>query len=260
MSDPKTFRLLCFLLVLGATIIAERFLPRRDYAFPRGPRWRANLSLMGLSALAVWILFPASLVEIAFRAENARFGLLNQVSWPYPVKLLLGLVALDLMIYFQHRLFHAVPALWRAHRVHHLDLDLDASAGVRFHPFEILLSQALKVFAIAFLGAHFLTVALFEVYLVSTSVFNHANLNLGPLDRVLRLVLVTPDMHRIHHSTRREEHDSNYGFGLPWWDRLFGTYRAAPAEPHETMPLGLPAQREPSSLYQLLAAPIRKPG
>ena len=253
-------RLGVFLGMLAVCALAERLLPRRVSTAPAGPRWLTNLSLSVLGSLTTALLLPFAAVETAYQAEAARFGLLNQWSIYFPLKFALSLLALDLLIYLQHRLFHRVPALWRVHAVHHTDLDLDASSGVRFHPLEILLSMLIKMSAVALLGAHFLAVAAFEVILNATAIFNHANLNLGPLDALLRLVLVTPDMHRVHHSPSREETDSNFGFNVPWWDRLLGTYRAQPREPHETMALGLDGARDPRALdlFSLLGRPFKR--
>ncbi len=254
-------RLSLFPSVLLVCAAAERLLPRRVRVADTGARWFANLSLGVLGALSARLLLPFALVEAAYRAEAMRAGLLNQ--WPlyFPLKFVLSLVLLDLLIYLQHRLFHWSPALWRLHAVHHTDLDLDASSGVRFHPGEILLSAVIKMAGAAILGAHFLAVAAFEMILFSSSIFNHANIRLPRvLDTILRWLLVTPDMHRVHHSPSREETDSNFGFNLPWWDRLFGTYRAQPREPHETMTLGLDGARDPHTLdlFSLLGRPFKR--
>jgi sterol desaturase/sphingolipid hydroxylase (fatty acid hydroxylase superfamily) len=259
-NNYARIRLGVFLGVLLACALAERLLPRRAPVAPAGPRWLANLGLAALDALAVRLILPFTVVEAAYRAEAAQFGLLNR--WPiyFPLKFALSLVLLDLLIYFQHRLFHWSPPLWRLHAVHHTDLDLDASSGVRFHPAEIVLSALIKTAGAVLFGAHFLAVAAFEVILNATSLFNHANMNLGPLDAVLRLLVVTPDMHRVHHSPSREETDSNFGFNLPWWDRLLGTYRAQPREPHESMALGLDGARDPDALglLPLLGRPFKR--
>jgi sterol desaturase/sphingolipid hydroxylase (fatty acid hydroxylase superfamily) len=173
---------------------------------------------------------------------------------------LIGFVALDLVIYGQHVVFHKVPVLWRLHRMHHADLDIDVTTGLRFHPFEILISLGVKIAAVIALGIPVVAVLLFEVVLNATSMFNHANVSMPPaLDRVLRLILVTPDMHRVHHSVVRRETDSNFGFNLPWWDRLFGTYRAAPDAGHTGMTIGLPVFRDPHELRldRLLTQPFR---
>lgn len=260
MNSFSQIRLGLFAAVLLACALAERLLPRRVRTAGAGGRWTANLGLAVLGAAITRLAVPFTLVELAQRAEASRVGLLNQASIWYPLKFGLSFLLLDLLIYLQHRVFHRVPWLWRLHAVHHTDLDLDASSGVRFHPVEIVLSTLIKAAGIVLLGAHFLAVAAFEVILNATSVFNHANLNLGPLDAPLRLLVVTPDMHRVHHSPRREETDSNFGFNVPWWDRLLGTYRAQPREPHETMALGLDGARDPGALglFALLGRPFRR--
>jgi sterol desaturase/sphingolipid hydroxylase (fatty acid hydroxylase superfamily) len=162
---------------------------------------------------------------------------------------LLAVVVLDMAIYFQHRLFHAVPVLWRLHRMHHADLDLDVTTGARFHPLEILLSMAIKVAVVIALGAPAVAVVLFEILLNASSMFNHANLRLPlAVDGALRWLIVTPDVHRVHHSVIRAETDSNFGFSLSWWDRLFGTWRAQPEKGHDGMTIGLPVFRNPEQL------------
>ncbi|MDP3543728.1 MAG: sterol desaturase family protein [Elusimicrobiota bacterium] len=260
MNDFSGVRLGIFLGVLLACAAAERLLPRRKPTAGAGLRWSSNLTLAVLGAVLVRLLIPFTLVEAAYKVEAARLGLLNQAPIYFPLKFVLSFLILDLLIYFQHRLFHWSPALWRLHAVHHTDLDLDASSGVRFHPGEILLSAVIKLAAIAVFGTHFLAVLAFEVVLNATSLFNHANIRLGPLDALLRLVVVTPDMHRVHHSPTRTETDSNFSFNFPWWDRLFGTYRAQPREPHETMALGLSGSRRPEELglFALLGRPFKR--
>ena len=243
-------------LVFLACVLLERALPRRRPVGDAATRWGANLGLMVLGWLVAFAL-PFAATGAAWTAEEHRWGLLNLRSIWLPAKIALSVVLLDLVVYLQHRLFHAVPWLWRAHAVHHTDLDLDATSGLRFHPVELALSTAIKAGAAAFLGLHFLGVALFEGLLAAGSIFSHSNLDLGPLDRVARLLVVTPDMHRIHHSPSREETDSNFGFFIPWWDRLFGTYRRDPREDHATMTLGLDGAREDLGFVALVARPFR---
>ena len=260
-SSFTSIRLACFLGALLLCALVERLFPRRTPVAPSGPRWFANLGLAALGAACARLLLPLAAAEAAYRAEGLRFGLLNQWSIYYPLKFMLSLILLDLLVYWQHRLFHGPRALWRLHAVHHTDLDLDSSSGVRFHPVEILLSAAIKIAGAALLGAHFIAVAVFEIILNVTAIFSHSNIALpGLLDRALRLVLVTPDMHRIHHSPSREETDSNFGFALPWWDYLFGTYRPQPREPHESMALGLDGARDPGELelFSLLGRPFKR--
>ncbi|MCC7272304.1 MAG: sterol desaturase family protein, partial [Alphaproteobacteria bacterium] len=222
-------RLGCFAGVLAVMAAWEALAPRRPRALPRHGRWPGNLGVVVVSSLALRLLFPVAAVGLAAVAERQGFGLLNLLGLPPWVSFLAALLVLDLAIYAQHVASHAVPILWRLHRMHHADLDIDATTGVRFHPVEIVLSMVFKLAVVALLGPPAVAVLVFEVGLNAAAMFNHANLRLpGGVDRALRLVLVTPDMHRVHHSIVRGERDSNFGFNLPWWDRLFGTYRAQP--------------------------------
>ena len=231
------------------------------------PLWRRrirNLVVAGLNGVLVRLFFIAattSTVALAWFAQDQGVGFFNLVNWPYALEFLLGLLLLDVLIYGQHVVFHKVPFLWRVHRVHHMDTDLDVTSGLRFHPVEILLSMGIKFAAILALGVPALAVLVFEVVLNATSMFNHSNINLpSRVDRLVRLVLVTPAMHWVHHSVHRNETDSNYGFNLPWWDRLFGTYRAAPKDGYAGMTIGLPLYRleKEQSLMSLLANPFQK--
>jgi sterol desaturase/sphingolipid hydroxylase (fatty acid hydroxylase superfamily) len=188
-------------------------------------------------------------VGLAVVCQQEGWGMLNYFRLPDWLAVLLAVALLDLVIYWQHVLFHAVPVLWRLHRMHHTDLDLDVTSGARFHPVEIVLSMGVKMVAVMALGPPVVAVVLFEVLLNGAAMFNHSNISIpGPVDRVLRLMLVTPDMHRVHHSVIPQETNSNYGFNLPWWDRLFGTYRAQPMEGHAGMTLGIEAFRLPRDL------------
>ncbi|MCZ7566114.1 MAG: sterol desaturase family protein [Burkholderiales bacterium] len=249
-----------FLGVFAAVALWEAAAPRRDRAFARRARWPHNLGLLLVDAAVLRVVAPGVAIAVALAAEAQGFGLLNAVTLPPWAAIALAVALLDLAVYFQHVVFHAVPALWRLHRVHHADLDFDVTTGTRFHPVEILVSMAIKSAAVAAIGAPALAVLLFEVTLNATAMFNHANARL-PLaaDRWLRWLVVTPDMHRVHHSVRRDETNSNFGFNLPWWDRLFGTYRAQPAAGHAAMTIGLEAFRAPSDLRldQLLVQPLR---
>jgi sterol desaturase/sphingolipid hydroxylase (fatty acid hydroxylase superfamily) len=245
-------RLGCFAGVLLLLTVWEALFPRRRFTTPRPLRWASNLGLATLNTLAVRFLSPLGAVGMAFLAAERGWGLLNNVALPGWVAVVSAVVALDLLIYLQHVLFHAVPLLWRLHKVHHADLDLDASTGVRFHTLEILLSMGLKLAAVAVLGAPAVAVLLFEVLLNATSMFNHANVRLpGWVDRVLRLIVVTPDMHRVHHSVLPAETNSNFGFNLPWWDYLLGTYKDQPVEGHEGMTLGLNDLRDERRVERL---------
>ena len=245
------------LVILG---LAELLFPRRTLTAAKPMRWLNNLALVFLNTIAVRILLPLGAVGMAAIAQDKGWGLFNNLDLPAWLVVLLAVVALDFAIYLQHILFHAVPLLWRLHLVHHADLDFDVTTGLRFHTLEILLSWGIKVAAVILLGAPALAVLLFEVLLNATSMFNHSNLCLPLwLDRVLRLVLVTPDMHRVHHSTLPHETNSNFGFNLPWWDFLLGTYRNQPALGHENMTIGLANLRDEHQvdrLPQMLALPF----
>lgn len=222
---------------------------RRPQAIVRRRRWPANLSIVALDALLVRLLFPAAAVGAALYASGQGWGLFNLVAMADWLAVLLAVLLLDVTIYFQHRLFHALPWLWRLHRMHHADLEYDVTTGLRFHPLEILLSMIIKITLVVLLGAPALAVLIFEVLLNATSLFNHGNVRLPlSLDRWLRLLLVTPDMHRVHHSIIRAETDSNFGFSVPWWDRLFATYRAQPAAGHLGMTIGIEAFRSVDDL------------
>ncbi len=259
MPQELSIRLVSFLAVFVAVAVLERLAPRRPLATSRARRWASNLGLLALNPLSVRAVFPALPVGLALLAEDRGWGLLNQVSWPYWLELVIGAVILDFVIYLQHVLHHAVPTLWRLHMVHHADLDFDLTTGVRFHPLELVVSMAIKLPAVMALGPPATAVLLFEVLLNATSVFNHSNLRLPlGLDRCLRLLVVTPDMHRVHHSVIVKETNSNYGFNLPWWDRLLGTYRAQPEKGHDGMTIGLARFRDPREqhLGRLLILPF----
>lgn len=260
MTSYAAARLGVFAAALLVCAAAESAAPRRARVAERGPRWLVNLSLMLLGNLAARLAAPLAAVEAAARAEAAGWGLLNWAAAPPLLKTALSVLILDLVIYWQHRVFHRWPLLWRLHAVHHTDLDLDASSSVRFHPLEIALSLLIKIAAVSALGASPLGVALLEIILSTAAVFHHSNIALpGRVDAALRLLTVTPDMHRVHHSPDRDETDSNFSFNLTCWDRLFGTYRAQPRRAHESMPLGLPGERDPRALGLLssLARPFR---
>ena len=253
-------RLAAFAGVFIAMAVWEFVVPRRKQAIGRGRRWPNNLGVVVVNTLLVRIAFPTTAVGLALVAEARGFGLFNVIALPAWVAVVASVVILDLAIYLQHVLFHAVPALWRLHRMHHADLEFDVSTGLRFHPIEIVLSMLIKFAVVAALGAPALSVLVFEVLLNATSMFNHANVRIPlGIDRVLRWLLVTPDMHRVHHSILARETNSNFGFNLPWWDRLFGTYRAQPAAGHEAMTIGIEQFREPRELRldRMLVQPFR---
>lgn len=249
LSNEPAIRLGSFLSLFAIFAIAEALVPRRARTIARWYRWANNLFLVVLNTIVLRLLFPAAAVGLAVYVESQAWGVLPLLGLLPLVTILLSVLLLDLAIYGQHVAFHKVPILWRLHRMHHADLDFDVTTGLRFHPGEIILSMIIKFAAIAVLGAPPVAVLLFEIILASTAMFNHSNLRLGlGLDALLRLVVVTPDMHRVHHSIVREETDSNFGFNVPWWDRLFGTYRAQPAAGHEAMQIGLPTFRSESDL------------
>lgn len=254
-------RLAAFFGVLGAMAFWELKAPRRVLALPRWQRWPGNLGIVALDALLVRLLVPVAGAGMAMLAAAQGWGLFNQVPVPFWLAAFLSVVLLDLAIYVQHVVFHAVPALWRVHRMHHADLDFDVTTGARFHPIEIALSMLIKLGVIVALGAPAMAVVLFEILLNATSMFNHGNVRLpAAVDRVLRFLIVTPDMHRVHHSIKRRETDSNFGFNLSLWDRLFGTYRAQPEGGHEGMTLGIPDFRDPrdcATLPGMLTIPFR---
>lgn len=233
-------RLGVFLGMLVAMALWEIASPRRRREIPRLLRWSNNLALVAIDTLALRLAFPVLAVGLAVVAEERGWGLLNAAGVPAWIAVPLSVVVLDLAIYLQHVLFHAVPALWRLHRMHHADLEFDVTTGFRFHPLEILLSMAIKLAVVVALGPPAIAVLVFEVLLNATSLFNHSNVRLPVgLDAALRWIVVTPDMHRVHHSIVPRETNSNFGFNLPWWDRLLGTYRAQPAAGHEAMTVGI---------------------
>ena len=243
-----------------ALALWEVFAPRRGLSIGRARRWPSNLAILVLDALLVRLMIPVAAVGVAVIAAQRGWGLLNITPWPGWLEALIGFCVLDLAIYGQHVAFHKVPALWRLHRVHHADLDIDVSTGLRFHPIEIILSMLIKIAVVVLIGVPAVAVIAFEVVLNATSMFNHSNAAMPPLlDRIVRLAVVTPDMHRVHHSVLRYETDSNFGFNFPWWDRLFGTYRAMPEAGHERMTIGLPIFRDPQELRldRLITQPFR---
>ena len=256
-AEP-VLRLGFFLGTFLTMALWEALAPKRPQAIGRLRRWPNNLGLVVIDTLIVRLLFPLAGVGMAFLATSRGWGLFNILPLPAWLAIPPAVLLLDLTIYGQHVAFHAVPLLWRLHRMHHADLEFDVTTGLRFHPGEILLSMLIKLAAVAVLGAPPVAVLIFEILLNATSLFNHGNVLL-PLDRILRLIVVTPDMHRVHHSIDRRETDSNFGFNVPWWDRLFGTYRAQPALGHERMTIGIPAFRDQRELRldRMLWQPMR---
>ena len=258
--DEAGVRLLAFTGVLALLVAWELLAPRRPRTLGRPARWPGNLGVVAIDTALVRLLLPVSAVGLALVCEARGWGLLQVAGLPAWVTIILAFLALDLAIYLQHALFHAVPALWRLHRMHHADQDIDVTTGVRFHPVEILLSMGIKFAVIAALGAPAVAVLIFEVLLNATSMFNHSNVAMPTwLDRALRWIVVTPDMHRVHHSVVVRETDSNFGFNLPWWDRLFGTYRDQPESGHQGMTIGIAQFRQPREqrLDRMLTQPFR---
>lgn len=235
-------------------------MPRRRRAVSRWVRWPSNLGVVALNTVLVRIVLPTAAVGLAVMAREQGWGLLNQLLLPGWLGVVVSMLVLDFAIYLQHVMFHAIPLLWRLHRMHHADLDIDVTTGARFHPLEILLSLGVKLAVVAALGPPTVAVVIFEVLLNATSMFSHGNVRIAPgLDRMLRLIVVTPDMHRVHHSVIVRETNSNFGFNLPWWDRLLGTYRAQPRDGHDGMTIGIEQFRAPRELWldRMLVQPLR---
>jgi sterol desaturase/sphingolipid hydroxylase (fatty acid hydroxylase superfamily) len=251
-SHEAIIRLTCFVGIFALMAVWESRAPRRARLLSRWQRWTSNLALVGLNTLVLRFLFPAAAVGMALFANAQGWGLLNAIALPGWIEVFVALVVLDFAIWAQHVFFHAVPTLWRLHRVHHADLDYDLTTGARFHPIEIVLSMLIKFAAIAALGPSVVAVILFEVILNGMAMFNHANVRLPlAIDRALRWVVVTPDMHRVHHSIEDDETNSNFGFNLSVWDRLLGTYRDQPRAGHEGMTIGIRDHRDPRRVDRL---------
>lgn len=263
LSHEPAIRLACFLGVFAWIGLWELLAPRRAVTASKALRWVNNLALVALNTLALRLVFPLASAGMAAFAMANGWGLLNHFHIPPWVATPLAVVAMDFAIWLQHVMVHAVPALWRLHRVHHADLDYDVTTGARFHPLEIALSMLIKIGTIAVLGPPVVAVVIFEVLLNATAMFNHGNIRLPlSLDRILRWFIVTPDMHRIHHSVDDDETNSNFGFSLPWWDRMLGTYRDQPRAGHQAMTIGIRdhrAPREVACLDGMLILPFRGP-
>ena len=261
MHEEMTIRFSFFGGVFLLVVLWELLAPRRQLVDSKARRWVTNLSLVAINAVAARFLFPLLPVSLALLFADKGWGLLNVVALPGGVKIVAALVFLDLIIYLQHVLFHYLPLLWRLHRMHHTDLDIDVTTGNRFHPLEIMISLLIKLAAVAAIGAPASAVVIFEIILNAAAQFNHGNIKIPlAIDRWLRLLLVTPDMHRVHHSVIVRETNSNFGFNIPLWDRLFGTYREQPQEGHLGMTIGLKEFREATelSLFHLLVQPFQK--
>ena len=262
LSHEPVVRMAAFAGIFCVMALWEVLAPKRQQAIGRWQRWPSNLGIVVLDSVLVRLIFPTAAVGVALFAETHGWGLFHALGVPGWVAIAASMLLLDLTIYLQHVMLHAVPLLWRLHRMHHTDLEIDLTTGARFHPLEILLSLLIKLGVIVALGAPAVAVLLFEVVLNVTSMFNHGNVRLpARVDRVLRWLTVTPDMHRVHHSWYPEETNSNFGFNLSWWDHIFGTYRAQPRDGHTGMTIGINQFREPRELRldRMLWQPLRGP-
>ncbi len=247
------------MVILVIMVIWEMLSPRRDRKITRHIRWSRNLSLVLLNSLLVRLIVPFTAVGVALYAEQHQVGLWHILQLPYILSVVLSLLMLDLLIYLQHVIFHHVPLLWRLHKIHHIDQEIDVTTGLRFHPLEIILSVLIKSAAVILLGVPVMAVVIFEILLNGTAMFNHGNIKLpATIDRILRWIMVTPDMHRVHHSVIMSETNSNFGFNLPWWDRVFRTYQARPAGGHDGMKIGLQDYQavEKTGLWPLIIIPF----
>lgn len=251
-------------LFIGSVLLfglLEALLPRRPIQFRRFIRWTKNYAFVFISSLLMRFILPMSATGAALIASQSNFGLFHWVSLAYPLQIVLGIILLDLLIYTQHLIFHAVPILWRLHQVHHIDEAIDSSTALRFHPIEFLLSAIIKIACVFLFGIPWLAVISFEIILNSMAIFNHANLKLPlKLDKWIRVLFVTPDMHRIHHSVHRSEYHSNFGFNLSLWDKLFKTYTDSPKETHEMMKIGQLDYPNPkcNTFWKLMALPFKR--
>ena len=261
LANEPLIRLTAFAGIFAVMAAWEILAPRRVQEIGRGRRWPSNIAIVVLDTTLVRLIFPMTAVSVASVAEAKGWGLFQALGvWTWAA-VPLGVVLLDLAIYLQHVLFHAVPALWRLHRMHHADLEFDVTTGARFHPIEILMSMGIKLGVITALGTPAVAVLVFEVLLNATSMFNHSNVRMPAwLDGIIRWIVVTPDMHRVHHSIVARETNSNFGFNLPWWDRLFGTYRNQPTAGHDAMTIGITQFRDPGEqrLDRMLTQPFRE--
>jgi sterol desaturase/sphingolipid hydroxylase (fatty acid hydroxylase superfamily) len=249
MDNELLIRLGFFFGILVVMFLWELIAPRRPLTTSKIIRWFSNLGLVLIDSIVVRLFFPTALAGIALLVQQRGWGLFNQFELPYLLKIIFSVLVLDLVIYLQHIVFHSVPLFWRLHMVHHTDMDIDVTTGVRFHPIEIILSMGIKMIVVVLIGAPAVAVLIFEIILNGTSMFNHGNVRYSQnIDSILRLLVVTPEMHRVHHSTIRWETNSNLGFNFPWWDRLFGTYRGQPAKGHLEMTIGLDQYKEPNKL------------
>ena len=260
LANEVQIRIVAFLGILVVLALWEWLAPRRVPIVSKITRWANNFGMVMVYTVLLRAVFPAAAVGMAVYAQGAGWGLLNRFEMPRELAVVIAVLILDFAIYLQHVLFHKATPLWRLHRVHHADLDFDVTTGLRFHPLEIVLSMAYKSAIIMLLGPPVLAVLIFEVLLNATSMFNHSNVRImRAIDAKLRWLVVTPDMHRVHHSIHRDESNSNFGFNLPWWDRLLGSYRDQPRAGHEAMTVGLEPFRDPKrcvNLWGMLTFPF----
>jgi sterol desaturase/sphingolipid hydroxylase (fatty acid hydroxylase superfamily) len=248
--SPETLvRLGFFASIFFVVALSEKIVPRRILLKSKKKRWISNLGMQIIDVVVLRLIFPLFPVGVAVICAQRGWGLLNYYQITPPLAVIIGVLALDLVIYLQHLMFHFVPIFWRVHMVHHTDQDIDVTTALRFHPLEIILSLLIKFAAVAVIGAPPLSVLIFEIMLNGASMFNHGNVRIPiSFDRIIRMVLVTPDMHRVHHSVVVRETNSNYGFSFSWWDRLFGTYKTQPQEGHDKMKIGLNGYHDDRSL------------
>lgn len=252
LANEKVIRMSFFFGMLVLIGLWELLAPKRALTISKSVRWINNLGLVFFNSFLLRVLFPAAAVGISVFASEQGWGLFNYVEVPFWFAVVASVIIMDFVIYIQHVMVHAIPMLWRLHRVHHADLDYDVTTGARFHPIEIILSMLIKFATILLLGPSIIAVIIFEVMLNATAMFNHGNISLPKsLDKYLRLLLVTPDMHRVHHSVEDDEANSNFGFSLPWWDRLCGTYRDQPRAGHKDMIIGINKYRDPKQVSWL---------
>ena len=259
-NEPAT-RMSVFLGVLVVMALWEVWSPRRRIEIPRVLRWSNNLALVVIDTIVVRLVFPLAAVGLALMMQGLGWGLFNVIDLPNWIEVIICVVLLDFAIYLQHVVFHHVPVLWRLHRMHHADIAIDVTTGLRFHPLEIVLSMAFKLLLVLVLGPPAIAVLIFEVVLNASALFNHSNIRLPKaVDTVLRLIIVTPDMHRVHHSIDPTETNSNYGFNVPWWDRLLGTYIAQPKAGHDDMKIGIELFRTRRDLWidRMIMQPFRR--
>ncbi len=252
LGNEAPIRLSFFFGIFTVMAVWELLSPRRVLSTSKSMRWINNLGLVFLNTFVLRLLFPAAAVGVALFAREQGWGLFNYIQAPFVLAVILSVIIMDGVIYLQHIMVHAVPLLWRLHRVHHADPDYDVTTGARFHLLEIILSMLIKFATILLLGPPLIAVVIFEVLLNATAMFNHGNVKLPfTVDRILRWLVVTPDMHRVHHSVEDDEANSNFGFNLPWWDRLFGTYRDQPRGSHEEMTIGIHSYHDPRQISWL---------